>query len=171
MIDRMSRRSALLGLAVGCGGLVSGCVAPPEPTPAPLAEPPPLPVLASLAAQVGVEVADPGTRQVVLRTASGGQMNVTLAAGTAMPRAGSRVLFQYDDRGAARVLPVPRRPGAVPPGMIAATIREVERGGRHMALVDAAGIEAAFALPHPAMMAFATRLAPGEAVAVSVAGP
>lgn len=165
MIDAFSRRATVLGL-----GLLAACMPPPEPTPAPPAEAPPLPALESLAAQVGVEAADAASRSVVLRTASGGLLNVTLAPGAAMPRPGSRALFEYDDRGAARLLPLPQRPRTVPRGRAAATVKEVERGGRHMTLVDAAGTEQDFALTHPAMMALATRLAPGEAVAVAIAG-
>lgn len=165
MIGALSRRAATLGL-----GLLAACVPPPEPTPAPPVEAPPLPALESLAAQVVVEAADAGSRSVVLRTASGGLLNVTLAPGAAMPRPGSRALFEYDDRGAARLLPLPQRPRTVPRGRAPATVKAIEPGGRHVTLADAAGAEQEFALTHPAMMAFAARLAPGEAVAVTIAG-
>lgn len=151
---------------------LAGCI-PPEPPresqPAPATPPPP--ELASLAALATVRLFDPETRHAVLELAGGSVIDMTAAPGArnlGALRAGARVVVEYDAAGTVRLLPAGRLDRA---GRTRATVREVEIGGRSLMLADTAGVTQDFALNHPAMMAFATRLRAGDEVAVSVAGP
>ena len=55
-------------------------------------------------------------------------------------------------------------------GRILGTVQEIEPGGRFVTITDQQGNTVTFELPHPSMMAFATRLTRGDDVAVTVFG-
>lgn len=171
MTRRVPRRLLLCALTGFGSATLTGCVPPPTPPPEPPPEAPPLPVLGSLAAEVVVEFADPAARMVMVRTPNDSILDVTLPAdrrGGPALNAGARLILEYDAQGTARLAVPVRRTDPGRRGRILATIREVERGGRHMTLVDRDGIVQDFALAHAAMMAFATRLRSGDRVAVTI---
>lgn len=173
MIPRDFRRRPLLGAPLALmGAVVAGCTPPPPPQPPPQQEPQqPLPMLGSLAAFGTVQAIDAAARQVVLRSASGGLLEVTIGPefrGMGQLRPGTRVLVEYDARGVARLGFPPRAAGAGRGGRIRGTLQEVERGGRHLIIAAADGTVETVALPDPSMMAFATRLRAGDEVVVTI---
>ncbi len=146
--------------------------APPRPAPAA----PPPPVLASLAAFATVRFMDPGTRQAVLETSGGAVIDMTAAPqarnlGTLRP--GARVVVEYDANGTVRIAPAARMARDAG-GRTRATVREIAVGGSSMVLAGPGGGTQDVTLQNPPMMAFATRLRPGDEVAVRLepaAGP
>lgn len=164
------RRLLLAGLLP-----LAGCVLPPTPSAPPQAtaatEPPP-PVLASLAAFATVKLLDPGTRHAVLETSGGAVIDMTAAPQArnfGALRQGARVVVEFDAGGGVRIAPVARLTRANATGRILATVREVSVGGGNMVLAGPEGGTQYVALQNPPMMAFATRLRPGDEVAVTFA--
>ncbi len=164
---RLLLHAALLPLA--------GCVLPATPSappqPAATNEPPP-PVLASLAAFATVRLLDPGTRHAVLETSGGAVLDMTAAPQArnfGALRQGARVVVEYDAGGTVRIAPVARLARANAGGRILATVREVAVGGSSMQLAGPDGGTHYVVLQNPPMMAFATRLRPGDEVAVTLA--
>jgi hypothetical protein len=170
---RTGRRS--LVLAPLAAALLAGCMPPTPPAPPPsAAEPPPaLPVLGSIAAFGTVQVVDTASRQVLVRMASGGTLYVTPPEdyrGLGSLQSGTRVVVEYDSRGVGHIAPAPRRNQTGRGDRILATVREIQRGGQHLDLVDGQGTAQIFQVPDRSMMAFATRLRAGDEVAVTVLG-
>jgi hypothetical protein len=173
MMFPRTRRNLLSGATLsGVALVVAACVAPPEP-PQPPEPPPPLPVLGSIAAQATVEHVSAATRQAALRTSSGAVLDISAgrdAIGIERLRPGQRLLVEYDAQGGVRL-----RAGRAsdPPrsGRIRGTIQDILPGGRAVTISDQQGITVTFEVPHPAMMAFVTRLRRGQEVAVTVLEP
>ncbi|MBP0463711.1 hypothetical protein J5Y09_07295 [Roseomonas sp. PWR1] len=159
-------RGAMLSLSAP---VVVACVAPPDPTPQ-AEPPPPPPLLGSIAAHGMVEDASVETRQVVIRTAGGALVDVSLGRdfrGMERLRPGQRVVVEYDARGAVR-LGLSRPAAGFEAGRIQGTIEEVLPGGRVVAISDRQGIVVTFEVPDRSMMAFVARLRRGDDVAVTV---
>lgn len=175
------RRLMLVPFAVVVSGLL-GCAE----TPAPAASmqvasnpdlvirnlPPGQPTLVAdgIAAYGLVQAADANTREVILTTTSGGTF--TLTAGQDLRtmrqfRPGTRVVAVYDANGIVRLALPPRNADAARPGRLRGTIEAVEVGGRRLIVVGPAGARHLVTFSDPAMMAFATRLGPGDEVAVT----
>lgn len=168
---RMRRR--LLGGAVlfGVAPAIVACVAPPQ-APPPAEPPPPLPMLGSIAAYGTVQHVSTVSRQVVIRTASGALLDASPGQdfrGMGRLRPGVRLAVEYDARGGAR-LGFPRPSETPRSGRIRGTIQDIARGGREVSITDQQGVTVTFEVPDPAMMAFLTRLQPGDEVAVTVLG-
>ncbi|MBR0649159.1 hypothetical protein GXW78_05760 [Roseomonas terrae] len=128
--------------------------------------------MSSLAAFATVRVFDAATRQVVLETAGGSIIDMTAAQrvrSLGAIRQGARVVVEYDANGAVRIAPAARLTAAQATGRIRATVRGVAVGGNNLLLTMSDGTEQEVALDYPPMMAFATRLRPGDEVAVSLA--
>jgi hypothetical protein len=163
-----SRRLLVLAALLPLGG----CALPPLTPPTPPAPEPPKPVLASLAAFATVRFFDPASRQAVLETAGGAVLDMTASPevrrfGTI--RQGARVVVEYEANGIVRIAPAARLTRADAAGRLRATVREVAVGGGSMVLSAPGRDEQEVVLRNPPMMAFATRLRPGDEVAVSVA--
>lgn len=149
---------------------LAGCVSPgtPPATPQAQATPPP-PVLDSLAALATVRFLDPVTRQAVLDLGGGSIIDMTAAPeirNFVLLRAGMRVVVEYEADGTVRIA---RAAQLDRTGRQRAAIREIAVGGAFLVLTMPDGSAQEVALHHPAMMAFATRLHAGDAVAVSIA--
>lgn len=129
-------------------------------------------MLGSIAAYGTVLSVSAVNRKVVLRTASGGVVDVTFgpgARGFERMRPGMRGAVEYDAEGGVRIGFL--RPGeGTRWGRILGTVQEIEPGGRFVTITDQQGNTVTFELPHPSMMAFATRLTRGDDVAVTVFG-
>ena len=65
----------------------------------------------------------------------------------------------------------PRNADVARPGRLRGTIEAVEVGGRRLVVAGPAGARQLVTIADPAMMAFATRLGPGDEVAVTSAAP
>ncbi|NMJ40397.1 hypothetical protein GWK16_04035 [Roseomonas sp. JC162] len=181
------RRRLVIGAPLlGGMAVLLGCAqAPPPPASAQVATSPdvlirnlppgqPALVATGLAAYGTVQAVDPSSREVVLRTASGGTLG--LRAGPEFRslrqlRPGTRVVAAYDGSGTARLM-MPPRPGTpMRPGVQLGTVEAVEVGGRRFVMGGAQGGRRLVTIENAAMMAFATRLAPGDEVAVTTATP
>jgi hypothetical protein len=151
-----------------------GCA--PEAPPAPAApEPEPaLPLLGSLAALGTVQGVDAQSRQVLVRLAHGGLLDVTPPEDDRRFRAlrpGTRVVVEYDSHGAGTIVPAASAAAYARRRRVLATVLEVTRGGQYVRLRSRSGTEQDFEIADRTMMAFATRLRPGDEVAVAIAGP
>lgn len=169
MTPTPARRLLLGGLLLL---LPAGCILPPTPPAPPPANDPPKPVLASLAAFATVRFFDPASRQAVLETTGGAVIDMTAAPEVrrfGAIRQGARVVVEYEANGIVRIAPAARLAGADAVGRLRATVREVAVGGGSMVLSGPGGGEQEVALQNPPMMAFATRLRPGDEVAVTLA--
>ena len=172
-------------LAVFMAGILGCAEAPPPPASAQIASnpdlvmrslPPGQPALAAtgIAAFGTVQGIDPTSREVLLTTTSGGTF--TLTAGPDLRtlrqlRPGTRVVAIYDANGGARVGLPPRNADIARPGRLRGTIVAVEVGGRRLVVAGPQGVRQLVTIADPAMMAFVTRLAPGDEVAVTTGGP
>jgi hypothetical protein len=160
-----------LAAAFAIAGLLAACATPAPPDPPPATPPPPALVLTSLAAYGTVLAAERGQREAVIQTAGGGLF--TLSAGPQLRdagalRTGARLVVEYDAGGAVRLAPPPRAADVARSGRLRATVRDIEPGGRTLVLAEADGNEVLVTLEDRPMMAFATRLRPGDEVAVRI---
>ena len=186
MTECLLRQRYLMNLSLA-GALVAllGCAeTPPPPASAQIASnpdlvmrslPPGQPALAAdaIAAYGTVQGVDATSREVVLTTTSGGSF--TLTAGPAFRnlrqvRAGTRLVAIYDASGAARLAWPPRDADLARPGRLRGTIQAIEVGGRRLVVAGPQGTRQLVTIADPAMMAFVTRLAPGDEVAVMTGG-
>ena len=181
-VDAIRRRRLMLApFAVVVAGLLGCAETPPPPASMQVASNPdlvirnlppgqPTMVASGIAAFGTVQAVDVATREVVLTTTSGGTF--TLTAGQDFRnlrqlRPGSRVVAIYDANGMVRLASPPRNADAARPGRLRGTIEAVEVGGRRLVVAGPAGARQLVTIPDPAMMAFATRLGPGDEVAVT----
>jgi hypothetical protein len=173
MLRSMIRRSLLaVALLSGVVPAIVAC-ATPQQAPPQAEPPPPLPMLGSIAAHGIVEDVSVASRQVVVRMASGALLDVSPGPDFGVMsrlRPGLRLVVEYDARGTVR-LGFPPSSGAPPSGRIPGTIEDVMQGGREVSITDQQGVTVTFEVPDRAMMAFLTRLRPGDDVAVTVLGP
>lgn len=165
-------RRLLLALALP----LAGCLPPSSQTQPPQAAPaePPPPVLASLAAFATVKFIDASTRHAVLETSGGAVVDMTAAPGVrnlGTLRQGARVVVEYDANGVVRIAQTSRITRAEAAGRMRATVREVSVGGGRLVLDGPDGVSRAVTLQNTPMMAFATRLRPGDEVAVTLMQP
>lgn len=172
-MNSLRTRRGLLGVAVllGVTPVITACVAPPQ-APPPAEPPPPLPMLGTIAAYGTVQDVSAVSRQVVIRTAGGALFDVSPGPEfreMGRLRPGLRLVVEYDARGSVG-LGFPRPSETPRSGRIRGTIHDVVRGGREVSITDQQGLTVTFEVPHPAMMAFLTRLRPGDEVAVTVLG-
>ncbi len=171
-------------LAGAVAGLLGCAETPPPPASDQIASNPDLimrsvpagqPALAAtgIAAFGLVQGVDPSSREVVLTTTSGG--TVTLTAGPDFRnlrqlRPGTRVVAAYGADGTVRLLMPPRSADASRPGWLRGTIAAVEVGGRRLVVASPPDMRQLVSVADPALMAFVTRLAPGDEVAVTSGG-
>ncbi len=181
------RRRLVMGAPlVGAVAALLGCAeTPPPPASAQVSTSPdvlirnlppgqPALVATGLAAYGTVQVVDPTSREVVVRTAGGGTLGLTAGPdfrNLRQLRPGTRVVAAFDDSGTARLM-MPPRPGApMRPGVQRGTVEAVEVGGRRFVMAGSQGARRLVTIENAAMMAFATRLAPGDEIAVTTAAP
>jgi hypothetical protein len=168
-----TRRGLIAGaVLLGAAPAIVACVEPPQ-APPPAEPPPPLPMLGSIAAYGTVQDVSAVSRQVVIRTASGALLDASPGSDfreMGRLRPGLRLVVEYDARGDVR-LGFPRPSETPRSGRIRGTIQDVVRGGREVSITDQQGVTVTFEVPDPAMMAFLTRLRPGDDVAVTVLEP
>lgn len=139
---------------------------PPPAAPQPVVAPP---NLASLAAVATVRFFEAGARQATLDLGGGSIIEMTAAPEVrnfGLLRPGSRVVVEYEATGTVRITRAAQLDRA---GRQHATIKEIAVGGGFLVLTLPDGSSQEVALQSPAMMAFATRLHAGDAVAVSIA--
>lgn len=161
-------RRLLLAIVLALAGCALPSLSPPPQRPAATERPPP--VLGSLAAIATVRFFDATTRQAVLETSGGAVIDMTAAPearrfGTL--RQGARVVVEYEANGTVRIAPAAWLTRADAGGRTRATIREVAVGGGRLVLAGPDGATREVTLQNPPMMAFATRLRPGDEVAVT----
>lgn len=177
------RLMMIVPLAAAAAGLLGCAETPAPPASMQVASnpdlvirnlPPGQPALVAdgIAAYGTVQAADAGTREVILTTTSGGTF--TLMAGQDFRnlrqlRPGTRVVAVYDANGMVRLALPPRNASAARPGLLRGTIEAVEVGGRRLVVVGPSATRQLVTIADPAMMAFATRLGPGDEVAVTSA--
>ncbi|MEO3474048.1 hypothetical protein AAFN86_19420 [Roseomonas sp. CAU 1739] len=183
-VQAISRRLMVVApLAVAAAGLLGCAETPAPPASMQVASNPdlvirnlppgqPALVASGMAAYGTVQAADAGTREVILKTTSGGTF--TLTAGQdfrnlRLLRPGARVVAVYDANGMVRLASPPRNADATRPGVLRGTIEAVEVGGRRLVVAVPAGARQLVTIADPAMMAFATRLGPGDEVAITSA--
>ncbi len=171
---RTGRRGFLAAPLALTAALLPGCMppTPPEQPSGPQA-PAPLPVLGSIAAFGTVQAVDMQSRQVLVRMAGGSLLDVTPPEdyrGFGSLRPGTRVVVEYDAQGNGTIAPAPSRAAIARSQRVRATVREIQRGGHHIDLQSTRGENMIFEVPDRAMMAFATRLRPGDQVAVTIQG-
>ncbi|WP_237215668.1 hypothetical protein [Falsiroseomonas oryziterrae] len=150
-----------------------GCVVVPE-TPLPSEEPAaPIPEIGTLAAYATVRAVDARSRIVMLTTSSGGMLDMTLQDGRNLGRLrpGMPVIAEYDATGRARIASTDIDGQRVAPNRIRGVLVEVQRGGEYLVVAGQERVPLTVAVPSPAMMAFATRLGPGDDIAVSFLSP
>jgi hypothetical protein len=177
------RRRLVVGLPlVAAMGALLGCEsAPPATSVPPIASEPNVvirntaagatdSVLVSIAAFATVQAVDTASREVVLTARNGGTFGLRAPPEfrtLGRLRTGTRVVVEYDANGAMRLALPPRANAQAFSGRMRATIESVEIGGRRVTVVGADGLRRTLSIPDPAMMAFATRLGPGDEIGVT----
>jgi hypothetical protein len=151
-----------------------GCVFVAEAPPLPQEEPAePLPEIGTLAAYATVQSVDAAARRVTLTTSSGGSLDMTLQDGRNLGRLrpGMAVIAEYDATGRPRIASTDIDAQTVAPNRIRGLLVEVQQGGAYLVVAGAQRMPVTVAVPSPAMMAFATRLRPGDDIAVAFLSP
>lgn len=172
--SRTGRRGVVAAPLALAAAALTGCM-PNAPPPAPSApEPEPsLPLLGTLAAFGTVQGVDVQSHQVLVRMVRGSLLDVTPPEEDrrfGALRAGSRVVVEYDSHGAGIVVPAASAAAYARRRRILATVLEVTRGGQYLRLRSRTGTEQDFEIADRTMMAFATRLRPGDEVAITILG-
>ncbi|MBW6401559.1 hypothetical protein KPL78_27155 [Roseomonas sp. HJA6] len=147
---------------------LAGCVPPSTPTATAPAAPSP-PTLNSLAALATVRFLDPSRNQATLELGGGSIIDMTAAPEVRnfnTLRPGARVVVEYEASGTVRIARAAQLDRV---GRQRATVKEIAVGGAFLVLTLPDGSSQEVALNNPAMMAFATRLHAGDAVAVTIA--
>lgn len=177
------RRRLVVGLPLFAAmGALLGCeTAPPPASSPPIASEPDVvirntaagateAVLVSIAAFATVQAVDTRSREVVLTAPNGGTFGLRAPPEfrtLGRLRTGTRVIVEYDANGAVRLALPPRASAQAFSGRERGTIEAVELGGRRVTMVGADGLRRTLSIPDPAMMAFATRLAPGDGIGIT----
>jgi hypothetical protein len=159
----------LIGAACVVG--LPGCVIVAEPPPPPPEEASePIPEIGTLAAFATVQSVDTTARRVSLTTSSGGSLDMTLQDGRNLGRLrpGMAVIAEYDATGRPRIASTNIDAQAVAPNRIRGLLVEVQQGGAYLVVAGPERVPLLVAVPSPAMMAFATRLRPGDDIAVAL---
>jgi hypothetical protein len=171
-------------LLAAIGGL-PGCETPSPITSPPIAgeqnvvirdtaTPWPEPVISSIAAFATVQVVGVTTREVVAQPRKGGIFGLHAPPefrNISQLRPGMRVAVEYDATGTVRLSLPPRAADMTFFGRARGTIEAVEIGGQRLTVVFTDGLPRTLLVPEQAMMAFVTRLAPGDEVAVTMRDP
>ncbi len=161
-------RRGLIGTACILG--LPGCVVVSEPPPPPPEEPAEsIPEIGTLAAYATVKSVDATARRVTLTTSSGGSLDMTLQDGRNLGRLrpGMAVIAEYDATGRPRIASTNIDAQTVAPNRIRGLLIEVQQGGAYLVFAGPERVPLVAAVPSPAMMAFATRLRPGDDIAVA----
>ena len=83
-------------------------------------------------------------------------------------RPGMAVIAEYDATGRPRIASTNIDAQAVAPNRIRGLLVEVQQGGAYLVVAGPERVPVLVAVPSPAMMAFATRLRPGDDIAVAL---
>ncbi len=157
-------------LAATCMVGLPGCVIVAEPPPPPEEPAEPIPEIGTLAAFATVQSVDATARRVTLTTSSGGSLDMTLQDGRNLGRlrSGMAVIAEYDAAGRPRIASTNIDAQTVAPNRIRGLLVEVQQGGAYLVVAGPERVPVLVTVPSPAMMAFATRLRPGDDIAVAL---